>query len=375
MGRFVRVLGVSGVLLAPAALAQNELHHYDGTTDFTSRGTLFGDPGILMQRIPGDQACGTTQISQAIFNIQDQSAPTPETYQYQVRANDPAMPGQPDMSAAGLLGSSAVITVQFPGGGIAAMGVALTFTPPISLPAAGAPGVPAGDIYVGLELPAAPLWTSDGISLHMSTGTGGPTSPGEQQNPNGIGYTGTPGVAGLAWEFNLNPFSGNLFPYPIPNFPNRAWDLRTRFVEGVTQSYAWNPMVFNGAPAGLNPNFGYAGIWPDMLRVPGPDGFGFRVRSTQPAGASAFLLVGATTQPSPVSFPLINGSLCMVPFFDVILGPTPTVLVGGQPLTTSQATFGTFPGNAAYVGATIYAQGVTIGANGIILASMCTMFL
>jgi hypothetical protein len=334
-----------------------------------------------MQRIPGDQACGTTQISQAVFNIQDQTGATPESYQYQVRANDSAMPGQPDMSPAGLLGSSALTPVQFPGGGIVALGVTLSFSPPISLPAAGAPGVPAGDIYVGLELPAAPLWTSDGISIHMSAGSGGPTAPGEQQNPNAPGYTGMPGVAGLAWEYNLNPFSGFPFPMPVANIPNRAWDLRTRYLDGVTQGFAWNPAVFNGAPnnqpsdPGLNPNFGYAGIWPDMLRVPGPDGFGFRVRTTQPPGASAFLLVGISPQPTPLTFFGVSGSLCMMPLLDVILGPVTTLPAPGQPATTSQAQFGQFPGNAAYVGAAIYAQGVTIGSSGIILASMCTMFL
>jgi len=386
MGRTALVLGISQGVLASLASAQNELIHFDGTTEFTSRGSFPADPKILLQRIPGDQACGVTQIANVLLFIQDQDASTPESYQLQIRKDDPAMPGQPDMSMTGLIGSSAVIPITFPGAGIVATSVTVTFTPPIPVPT-GAPGVPSGDVYVALELPQALLWTGDGISLHMSGGTTGGlgTPPGEQQNVNVPGYSGVLGESGLAWEYNLNPFSGPQGPNATPTLANRAWRMHTRFAEGVTQGFAHNPAVFTGLTyfpgppptggTGANPNFGYAGIWPDMLRVPGPDGIGFRVRATQPAGSSAFLLLGITTQPAPITFPGIGGSLCMVPLFDVILGPLPTTLATAAPVVTSQRSFGPFPGNAAYVGATIHAQGVTVGTNGIIVSSMCTMFL
>jgi len=380
MGRAALVPGLLGGLLAPAATAQNQLHHYDGTTNFTSRGSAPADSKVLLQRIPGDQACGTAQVSGAFFFIQDQDTATPESYQYQVRRSDSANPGQPDMTPSGLLGSSAVIPVQFPGTGIAAMSVTISFKPAIPVPS-GAPGVPGGDFYAGIELPAAPLWTSDGISLHMSGGMGGPITPGEQQNPNAPGYTGIAGQAGLAWEFNLNPLSGPQGPNTVPNLPNRAWDLRTRFVEGVTQGFAWNPAVFTGTgnstpgDPGLNPNFGYAGIWPDMLRVPGPDGFGFRFRLTAPAGSPACLLVGVSAEPAPIAIPGVFGSLCTVALFDLTLGPMLTVPAPGQPATTSEISFGPFAGSAAFVGATLRAQGFAIVGTDVVLGSMCTMFL
>ena len=48
---------------------------------------------------------------------------------------------------------------------------------------------------------------------------------------------------------------------------NRAWFIAARFAQDVLQPFADNPTVFiGGTTAGLNPNFGYAGIFPDVVR-------------------------------------------------------------------------------------------------------------
>lgn len=359
------------VLFAASASAQNRLHHYDGTTEFTSRGSMGADPKTLLQRIPGDQACGSAEIVQSVCLIQDQNTATPESYQFQVRANDPANPGTPDMSSAGLIGSGPVIPVTFPGGPIAALVVTITLTPPVPTPP-GPPGVPAGDFYVGLDFPAAPFWASDGISIHMSGGPS-PTNPGEQQSPSAVGYTGVPGQAGLAWEMNNNPFTPS-GPNTLPTLPNRAWNMSTGLTSNVTQGFAHNVLAFIGFAN--SPNFGYAGIWPHMLRIPGPDGFGFRVRATAPLGTPTVLLVGYPPLfPAPRSFAGVGGALCHVPIPEVTiaLGCVGTEAAPGQPAGTTQAMFGPFPGNPTFLGGTIHAQGLTLGPGGLALASMCTM--
>src|SRR5262245_49868837 len=190
-------LAVSIAGLAMPLAAQNALQHYDGTTEFTSRGATGTAAKTLLQRIPMDQACGRTAIASLTCTIQDQSAVTPESFTIEVRSTDPAGPptGAPDMSPAGLIASVGPTPITFPGTGVSA----LVLTTAVAIPLfAFAPGVPAGDIYIGLAFPAAPGWTADGISIHCSAALSG--LAGEQMRATAIGYTGVAGLSGLGWD-------------------------------------------------------------------------------------------------------------------------------------------------------------------------------
>src|SRR5262249_5735374 len=208
--RFPFAASVLSILTLPLA-AQNALQHYDGTTEFTSRGASGTAAKTLLQRIPMDQACGRTAIASLTCTIQDQSAVTPESFTIEVRSTDPAGPptGAPDMSPAGLIASVGPTPITFPGTGVSA--------PVLTNAVAFAPGVPAGDIYIGLAFPAAPGWTADGISIHCSAALSG--LAGEQMRATAIGYTGVAGLSGLGWD------SAAGGP-PALGSGNRSWNLR-----------------------------------------------------------------------------------------------------------------------------------------------------
>src|SRR5262252_9241868 len=94
--------------------AQNPLQHHDGT-GFATRGANGTAARVLLQKLPQDQACGRTNIVDLTIAIQDQDASTAESFTVEVRGNDPSVPGAPDMSPAGLLGSAGPI--PFPNSG------------------------------------------------------------------------------------------------------------------------------------------------------------------------------------------------------------------------------------------------------------------
>jgi hypothetical protein len=350
---------LSAPLAAPLA-AQNALQHYDGTDEFTSRGAGAVAAKTLLQRLPMDQACGRTAIVDLVHVIQDQAAPTPEVYAIEVRANDPAAPGTPDMTPAGLLGVVGPLPIAFPGAGVSALLV--TVAVPVAVPPFAA-GTPAGDLYIALSFPPAPAWPADGISIHISAAAGG---PGEQMNALAVGYSGAVGIAGLGWD---SPPGG---PAVVAG-ANRAWNLRARFVDDTLQPFAVNPAVFTGAPAGLNPNFGYAGIFPDILRG---DSIGWRVLATGGLGDLAALLVGMPLGGPPMVVPIpgVGGLLCLAPgpalqnLGFVLYGPAPP----GEPPGTVAASWGPYFAPPAVVGLTLFAQVGSFKAGGLIqLSTSC----
>src|SRR5262245_17223919 len=111
------IAGACLFAIAATAAAQNEMNAHDGTIESVSRGSA---PAInakaLMQRIPADQAGGAAALTSAVLFVQDQNFNTAETIALELRGNNPAGPatGSPDMSAAGLLGTTGNLSLQFP---------------------------------------------------------------------------------------------------------------------------------------------------------------------------------------------------------------------------------------------------------------------
>lgn len=318
---------------------QTFIQHYDGTTDATSRGGAgaTAEKGLL-QRIPGDQLCGRTAISRFSFIVQDQNATTSESYTVEVRRNDSAAPGTPNITAGGLLGSIGPISITFVGTGIAVAAVTETFSTPLALPPE--TGVsPADDLYVGLRLPLNPGWTADAISLHTSGAFFVPAAAGEQMRATAVGYSGAAGVAGLGWDVNFTASTKAL------GSANRSWNIATQFVDEVVQPFASNAAVFTGvvyngtagSGTGLNPNFGYAGIFPDTVRGDQP---GWQVGSTQGAGVAMSVISTGTF--APFSVPGIQGSVCLDPT-NLVFTPFVPLTPSTPPATGSFANFGPFP--------------------------------
>ncbi len=367
-------------LVAGGAVAQNQLQHYDGTTEYTSRGAFGVNGGTIFQRLPGDQICGAAAITEIVATLQDQNTATTEQYTFEIRRNDPNGPpsGQPDMSPAGLLASVGPITAVFSTAAtINLMTVSTVFSPPLQLPPPTCL-VPADDLYVGLAFPASPQFPNDGISCHIS----GPTSAqnaGEQNSATTSGYSGQPGVAGMSWEYNattgLISLSGG----------NRAWNIATRFTNDVLQPFAANTTVFTSSPVsvsggtgtGANPNYGYAGIFPDEFRTTGPDDFGFRVRSSAPPGSTAYLFISFAFLSPPWPLPGF-GYFCIDPsimipnaFEPIAQSITQSAVLAGT--ATSEALFGPYPGTPVLVGGIVPAQAATVSGTTIFLSNAATL--
>ncbi len=372
---------------ATAAFAQNEMHHFDGTLEFVSRGSNSVNAKTLLQRLPADQICGAQALTDSFVFLQDQDFNTPETFTLELRGNNPAGPatGSPDMSAAGLIGTSGPIPLTFPtpttGVGSAVI-IQITYGAPIPIPSTPTVSVPANDVYVGVAFGPAPNWpTLDGISTGASgTTTTAPVSPGEQMNPTAVGYTGTVGAAGLGWQADLT-----LLTAPSLGTANRAWYHATRWTNAVLQPSAHNNQVFTGnsttlaGPNGANPNFGYAGLWPWEQRPGGPDNIGFRARFTAPVGTPCTLLIGFAPLATPLHVGGVQGVLCInpSPLFFIVETKNTTAAPASQPSTTSQVQFGSYPGDATWpTGVSIYAQALLQPASGPkVFSSMCKMTL
>ncbi|MBK6942436.1 MAG: hypothetical protein IPH13_19855 [Planctomycetes bacterium] len=368
---------------AGAAFAQNEITHHDGTIESVSRGTNAANAKTLLQRVPADQVGGAAAMTGATVLVQDQNFNTAEILALELRGNDPLGPatGQPNMAAAGLIGTTGNLTLQFPTpttGVVSGVFVTISFAAPVAAPSSSTTVVPAGDAYFGVALGPAPSWPgTDGISAGASLVATG--NPGEQMNPAAVGYSGTAGAAGLGWQADTT-----LATPPTLGSANRAWFFASRWSNGTLQPSANNATAFTGNPTtlagnGLNPNYGHAGLWPHMLRAGGPDNIGFRARFTTPVGTPVLLFVGTTPIATPATAFGVNGKLCIDPNAQIAFLELKNTVAPptGQPATTSEVLFGAYPGSTSYpAGTQIYAQAVALPAAGTpSLSSMCKIEL
>jgi hypothetical protein len=341
-----RLLTLAAATALPLT-AQNLLEHIAGT-GFTSRGSNSTAAKVLLQCMPMDQARGRTNLADLVMAIQDQEASTPESFTIEIRTDNPLAPGTPDMTPAGVLGSVGPITFQFPGTGPSAV----FFTVPLGIatpPFVG--GVPAGDLYAAIVFPPAPAWPLDGISLQCDLN--------EPMSALAIGYTGVAGVAGLAWESLIGgppSLAGN----------NRAWAMGMRFVDDTLQPFA----VLPTSPF-ASPNFGYVGLFPDLVRG---DQIGWHALATASTGDLAALLIGTPLSvPAPAPLPVNSGLLCLntaQPLLNVGLafyGPA-----SGQPATTVEAIWGPYHVSPVFAGTPLFAQALSFkGGSQLVLTTSC----
>ena len=353
---------------APLARAQQTLQHNDGTQEIASRGNSGSSLSnkLVMQRLPADQIKTAQSISQMQYILQDQDYTTSENYSLQFRTNDPARPGFFDKSAAGLIATVGpfTITLPTPGSGvISAAFVTATFGAPVILPAGVADqAVPGGDLYVGVQLTGKP--SSSDILLLQASGTfkfcsgAAPPTAGEQMDATQPGYEGVAGNAGCAEEANLT--AGNAVTRVDGN---PSWAIATRFDQDVTQCFAFNAAAFTGQFAGTcpgggggtgnNPNFGYAGIFPDLSRG---DAVGVRHRINGPPGTPSLLFASLGTVAPYSVFPAA-GRFALAPASIFYVAAVPTVAAPpGEPATVSDAYFGPAPLPPAYSGLVVYLQ-------------------
>ncbi len=329
----------------------NVLHHYDGTAEATSRGD--GAPWemiTVLQRYPWNQCCGRTKLCCVEATLQDNNPATPEWCYLEVRGSDVSdalFPlGKPDMTAGGLLFT---------------MPLMLTFTTPVqhwsfTLPACVPLPLPLGtggaaDFYVGFRFNPAPMWPADGVSCHFSGKAF--AQPGEQYlSPPKPMYAAAP-KPGLGWSFNT--MTGAL----VINTGDLAWDIGAGLFEDVCQPLAVNPTRFTGAGGtGLNPNYGYAGIWPDVAGQ--GDMVGWRVRTVAPPSSLCVLFLGPNLlNPFPLDPLGLSGLLCIDPLISLVQMTSSESVCATQ----SNAVFAPFFGGNTGGTFCLGAQALTIDMN------------
>jgi len=400
------VLAVAAMML-PMAAQSNSYLIYDGTTESTSRG---GTPGTnaagILVRYPANQYLGALGVVGATYILQDQDFRTADPCTFVVRGHDQLGPtsGQPDITPTGILASAGPFNLTFPtpaSGIVSAAYWTVTFgtaAAPVRVPATTNPGNPPMfeglDMYVGVELganiTAGVAWPNDGISQHNSQ-TIAPTNPGEQMSTLTAGYTTLPGVAGLGWRWDVTTAGSP----PLLASGNRAWWTNTQFAGDILRTNAYNAGAFTGSASGVNPNYGYAGMFPDMNRqvggVTASDGVGFRVHATAAQGSPVYLFISSGIMP-PIALGGVNGELALditSPAFGEIFsslpalplavtGPTGTPPGLAYATTTSEANFGPLPGDPLLVGlGALSFQAVTVDAltNVLTISSVTTLKL
>lgn len=157
--------------LAPLAVAQDHyLEVWPGTTNFTTRLGIAGpSTGEVFQSFPlernrgiGDVS-GVCSIDSIRCTVQDQRGDTAESFRFLLRrGTDAAGPG---VTAADYFGGGPFGPISTPPTTSTLATVwdlSLTLGTPVAIDC-------EGFLAVGVELPTAPVWTMDGLSVHVST--------------------------------------------------------------------------------------------------------------------------------------------------------------------------------------------------------------
>ena len=361
------LISLAILAVATSGGAQQFMHH-DGTNEDHSRGigTSF-DQITVLQRFPWNQCCGRTRLCCVEFTLHDVNPFTPESAYLEIRRSNPpsiAFPlGSPDMTGTGLIYFAPVPLVfttnvqkfsfAINGGGP---------TPCLDLPAI--LSGPGGDFYVGMRFRPQPSWPIfDGVSCMFSGRTTIPPQVGEQFNPVIKPMYAPVANPGLGWSHNVTSGITSIHPQDV------AWAIGVGLIEDVCQPFAANGASFTGVGGtGNNPNFGYAGIWPN-----GPDLIGWRVRSMAAPNSGCVLLLGPNLPfPQDLSLFGLYGLLCIEPWIALAQITQPDAPCRSN----SSATFGPLinpvPGSQFCIGA----QAVTIDVGGWALVSTaCTTVL
>ena len=339
------LLAAISVGMAAPAFSQNEVHHHDGTTEtyvrFAAPGGSPTDAQTWYQRLPGDQIGGATGLMGISTVLLDLNGANTEKIRFRVSQGNRDQPGSEFLR-------TSRITVS--GGGSGAQIFLVTFDwtggtgTPVPLPFSPGCNVPGRDIYGAVQATSAG-GSANGLLIGASIG-----NPGEQFNPNvrsDYDPTRTGNSRGLAY-FRNTP-TDQLF---VLN--NVSYWIRQQFADDVVQPFAENFTRFTGPSTqqdGQNPNYGYAGIWPDPSAS---DRFGVRLGSSFAPGGLAVLFASPTLGP-PVFVPSLGGTFCLgTPLIRVATSPlavpgsftfsAPPEDVGLLRLAaTSEAVFGPFP--------------------------------
>ena len=263
----------------------NFFHVYDGTTEFTSRGSIDKNEGECLQMVSAKHFGCFGAIKSVTFVLQDEDASTQENFWVVFRKAD-STGTKPDMT------SSGVILMQGPykppkGSGRAAWQYTVPLSKPLKLLAC----CKGSNFFYGLRISANANWYNDGLSMWVS---------GIQGNCAEHGFK----VANPHHAWNILYQNGQ--PNTVVECTgNRAWDIMLNMDKSVLQPIGaiandpcknyWPSYVSNSAYLGQ----GYIGLWPDTTKKVY---VGWRLREgnvKDPNKAFAFIILGPGVMSTP----------------------------------------------------------------------------
>ncbi len=339
-------IGALAVSATAQNIAQNKLHIWDGSTEFTSRGRVGGAAGHLSEAFQPGIVRGLDKLSYAQYVMQDQNLATQEKWEIKIcpiGAN-----GLPDFAG----GNAIIKNLQLnTGTGIGAFLVThnrnTAANGPIVLSALkNAQNKKLLDaneaFHFAWHFVAKANWTTDGISVHMSqagtqlpSGGNGQTTCWQSRYHREIprpekfktADATSQIIERLAWS-EINGQAGSAFM-------DRSWRLELGFAEPTLQGASDNA-TYNNTPC-KNPNEGYAALDPDFNDISKAttarlDNYKWTVNAGGDyAGGIGILFFSDSVFANPISIGGINGSLSL----DI---GSPLFALGGFPMGVLSAT-------------------------------------
>jgi len=317
---------LSTAITAQTTLPQNKKELWDGSTEYTSRGSVGSDVGFVSMAFPFGAIAGLKTVTRAYYVVQDQDQSTQEPWN--LKHGGLTAAGDPDYTKFAMLGGPFSIAVST---GIGAW--AITHNWNSTGTAAPKPvTIPNDRWHFAWQFTKKTNWTTDGLGIHMSQANTG--LPNSANTP--LCYTG-------GYHREMNRVEGNnprlnddLGQSTGPNNTfadlTRAWKLDLGFVEVALTGGVENK-AYNGTCA--NPNFGLGGLDPDFNDMgkgqpARMDNFAWRVNApTAYAGGFAFLISSTASFQKGIPTPFGNlyvnftgdflfGALALLPFPTVL---------------------------------------------------------
>ncbi len=353
---FLALLGLSAYATSQTP-KPNSFHVYDGSTEFTSRGTIGSNEGECLNKVPGNHFGFLRPCTKVQYVLQDQNSKTPEYYSFIFRKADPKthkplVKIDPQTGKdLGIIYETGKMSYSGSGnGGAAAWIFTLTLGKPVILP--------DGEFFYGIHFRNVPPpgWTTDGGSMHMSDVYPG-TACGEHAR---LGFK-----PHMAWCITYKNGKPDISTIQEPS--TRSWWARLWVQNPVLQPYTIDPAAkCTSKQKGqkYEKDLGFAALWPDLVDLEKygyKAKFGWRVREVNYPSGLALVFLASKQLPLPIRLPFGNWYLLPSDRYFAILG--------GQPAALSTAGVGdTTPFDPPMVvrqlllGVWFYAQGVAVDA-------------
>ncbi len=350
MRGLVILSAVLGLVSLASAQNVNEFHIFDGSTEYTSRGTLGGVEGEILNKVPGKNVGGLRLILGMGYHVQDQNAATQEVYYLIIRKADKT--GKPDITQSGLIYKEGPYSVG--GGsatGVKAWYLRTLFKKPVVLPS-------DQTFFYGIKCPSTTGWANgkDGFSIHVSL-------PNQQTK-----------CGGEHPRLGVNPHMAWQVPYSNgqPSTPSETSDIRSYWLSlfvanPVVQPFTVDPAAYKGCTAkkGIK-DLGFAAFWPDLVdkeKYGYKARFGWRMKAKGFSNGVGLVFIASKKLPLPMSTAF--GPWYLLPqdrWFQVIGGFSVRVGFWGEGDTVTLDP--PDPARYAMLGMYLYAQGVMIDSQG-----------